>query len=449
MRMRQGCATGLAVVALGITCDAQGAGFALKEQSTTAQGNAFAGATAGADDISYMFFNPAALARHDGAQVQSMVTYIRPQVRAEGATATTVVGNTIEGGTNSGEIAPNVFLPALYASWQARNDLRFGLGINAPFGLSTENPDDWVGRYHGTRSELKTININPAVAWSPNPYLALGAGIQVQYAEATLENAVDFGTIAAIPPISGGLGGTPGSLADDGSAKVEGNDWSAGFNVGVLVMPTKRTRFGAAYRSAIKHRIEGDAEFDTGTGVGPAVSAATGLFVDTGAQADITLPAMASFGVHHDLTDEWGVMGEVQWTNWATFDELVIEFDNAQPDNVTTEKWNDSFFVALGTTYRPKDTGLTFRLGVAHDQTPVEGSFRTPRIPDASRTWLSAGVGYRVRDHIDLQASYTRIWVGDADIDLAANGENGVRGNLTTRYESSIDLIGVSARIKF
>jgi hypothetical protein len=39
----------------------------LKEQSSTAQGTAFAGAAAGGEDISYMFFNPAAIALHPGA----------------------------------------------------------------------------------------------------------------------------------------------------------------------------------------------------------------------------------------------------------------------------------------------------------------------------------------------------------------------------------------------
>ena len=38
---------------------ANAGGFAVKEQSTAAQGNSFAGATAGAEDVTYMFFNPA------------------------------------------------------------------------------------------------------------------------------------------------------------------------------------------------------------------------------------------------------------------------------------------------------------------------------------------------------------------------------------------------------
>ncbi len=45
---------------------ATAAAFFLKEQGATGQGNAFAGATAGAEDITYMFWNPAGSTRHDG-----------------------------------------------------------------------------------------------------------------------------------------------------------------------------------------------------------------------------------------------------------------------------------------------------------------------------------------------------------------------------------------------
>ena len=50
-----------AAATAGLLGQAEAAGFALREQSATAQGNAFAGASAGGDDISYMYFNPAAL----------------------------------------------------------------------------------------------------------------------------------------------------------------------------------------------------------------------------------------------------------------------------------------------------------------------------------------------------------------------------------------------------
>lgn len=59
----------LTLTALGtilMAADAMAAGFHLREQSAAAQGNAFAGATAGAENNSYAYFNVAGLTRHKG-----------------------------------------------------------------------------------------------------------------------------------------------------------------------------------------------------------------------------------------------------------------------------------------------------------------------------------------------------------------------------------------------
>ena len=435
---------------LGFAGEAGASGFALKEQSSTAQGNAFAGATAGADDISYSFFNPAALVRHGGVQVKTDVSYIIPTRKAKGASATTVTGAAVQGSTSGNDMAENAAIPALYGSWQATDELHFGIGFNVPFGLTTDNGKDFVGRYHGTRSMLHTMTATPMVAWRPIKELAIGGGIQLEYAKAKLEAAVDFGTVDATS-LGGALGGTPGSLADDGQSAIKGDDWASGFTAGVLFMPTERTRFGAAYRSGITHKLKGTADFEYGTGVGAGVSANTGLFVDTSVQAKLKLPAQASIGAYHDLTDEWAVMGEIAWTGWSSFDYLIIDFDNNQPNSVTTENWRDTMFYALGTTYKPEDTGLTVRMGLAYDQSPIKEGYRTPRIPGGDRFWLAGGLGYRLTDSIDLSASYTHIWVDDASVYLkaTATNENKGRGNLAAPYTGNIDIFTVSARFAF
>ena len=57
---------GILVVAglVGASAEASASGFALREYSAAAESNAFAGASAAAEDISYMSYNPAGLTRH-------------------------------------------------------------------------------------------------------------------------------------------------------------------------------------------------------------------------------------------------------------------------------------------------------------------------------------------------------------------------------------------------
>ena len=42
--------------------------------------------------------------------------------------------------------------------------MHFGLGVNAPFGLKTDYDDGWIGRYQALKSQIKTINVNPALS---------------------------------------------------------------------------------------------------------------------------------------------------------------------------------------------------------------------------------------------------------------------------------------------
>src|SRR5690348_11118220 len=196
------------VVVLLAAGRAEAAGFAVREQSSAAQGNAFAGATSGAESLSYMFFNPATLGRLDGYQVEAQGSYLSPHSRVKDAAAATAAGTPVPGSTSEGDIAGDVAVPAGYLMAPVGSRLRLGLGINSPFGLKTDYSDDWVGRYHALDSEFETVNINPAVGVRVTDWLSVGAGFQAQYADGKLTNAIDFGSIGALRL---GLPTTPGA----------------------------------------------------------------------------------------------------------------------------------------------------------------------------------------------------------------------------------------------
>ncbi len=277
------------------------------------------------------------------------------------------------------------------------------------------------------------------------PWLSLGAGLQVQRIDARLTNAIDFGTIGA-------LNGAPVTPAgDDGRAELQGDDWGLGYDLGVIVEPRSGTRLGLSYRSAIDQTLRGKVDYQLDpAGVGAALRASQGLFTNGNASADFETPATLSFGVYQTLSERWAVMGDVAWTDWSVFKELRVKFDNAaQPENVTEENWNDTWFVALGTTWRATDT-VTLRAGVAYDQSPVTDANRTPRVPDSDRYWVALGASYAPRAWISLDLAFTHIFMPDASVDLTTGGTgNALRGNLDARYDSSIDIIVLGARIQF
>ena len=60
--------------------------------------------------------------------------------------------------------AARAFVPNLYGSMAINDSIHVGIGVNVPFGLKTEYDDGWLGRYQALKSEVKTININPAMS---------------------------------------------------------------------------------------------------------------------------------------------------------------------------------------------------------------------------------------------------------------------------------------------
>jgi long-chain fatty acid transport protein len=434
----------LALVAFGAV-NVHAAGYAIVEQGVRGLGTAYAGAAALAEDPSTIFYNPAGLVKLPGIQIEAGMHYIVPKAEYKDAGSTTVLTTPLTGG-DGGDGGEAAFVPNLYYSQQLSDRMVVGVGIHAPFGLTTKYDREWVGRYHAVESKLKTININPTVAARMNDKWSVGAGLSIEYAEATLSNKADLGTLGQLPPFSGALGGTP--QGDDAFAEVEGDDWAYGFNIGFMFEPTQSTRIGLSYRSSISHKLEGDITYTYESATAQAIATVASL-VNGKATASVDLPETLSLAGYHQLNDKLAVLADVTFTKWDRFDELRIKYGSGQPDTVVTTNWDDSWRYGLGLIYTatPKCTG---RIGVAYDQTPVPGEeFRTPRIPDADRMWIAFGAGYKFRDNFEFNLAYTHIFVDDPAVNKSAAGEDVIRGALTGEWDASVDIFSINGTYLF
>ncbi|HET8700860.1 MAG TPA: outer membrane protein transport protein, partial [Nitrococcus sp.] len=279
------------------------------------------------------------------------------------------------------------------------------------------------------------------------PHLSFGGGLIAQYADARLTNAIDFGTIGA----SQGLpGANPGH--QDGFARLTGDDWGFGYNLGLLYELTPDTRIGLTYRSKIEYTLKGNAHFTPDqAGIANVLSAALGgAFENTQAQAHLSTPATASLGVWHQVNDCLALMAEVQWTQWSEFKRLVVQFNDNTPDSVLSQKWRDTWFGSIGASYRLTDR-WQLRGGLAYDQTPVPNPrHRTPAIPDSDRQWLALGVTYSPLANFDITGSWIHVFLNDGKSNLKASDEgNSARGNLTGTYELAADVFSVQAGWRF
>lgn len=411
--------TTTALIAVFACSNANASGFFLKEQSASAQGNAFAGATAGAEDISYSFYNPAILTKHQGTKMYLGGTWISPRSTAKNAVN--------EWGETSGyvdNIVHAAMSPHFYLSHQINDKFTAGVSLNVPYGMITKYDSQWAGRLHGTVSKVTAVTLTPMVAYKATDKLSLGVGAQVQYIKAILRNGVR-------QPIAPGL-------AIEDNASLKGDTLDIGYQLGALYEFTPQTRIGVGYRSQIRHKLQGDVTFD-------------GLMssLNQDISARLTTPASFNIGAYHQLNERWAVMAEYSRIYWSKFKNLNIIGEKTPNLSFTEENWKDADFYAVGASYQIDDQ-WKLRLGLALDKSAVGNEYRTPRIPDANRIWYSAGLQYQYNENLTFNLGYTYIHADKSKVDLRGDhlGDAG-RGALKVDYSNRINIFAFSLNYNF
>lgn len=437
----------VAAACAGMATSSHAGGFQLTEQNASGLGNAYAGQGASAQDASTLFFNPAGMTKLPGKNAVGALNAIRPSAKFTNNGSTNAPLQPTPGGSG-GDAGDLAFVPSAYLSWQLSPQFFAGVGIGAPFGLKTEYDTNFVGRFHAIESELKTININPSVAYKVSDMLSIGAGVNYQRADATLSNAVNYSAAAF------GAGGAPalaavGGPGRQGIATVEGNDTGWGYNLGAMIDLNPQTRIGLAYRSSVKYTLEGSVAFSDR----PALLAA-GL-PDGPVRADVELPATASLSLFHRVNPRWDVLADVGWTDWSVLKSLDVRRGSGALLSTTPLNWKDTWRAGFGANYHHNDQ-WTLRFGVAYDQSPVEAADRSPRVPDQDRKWVAVGAQYRVSRQLALDIGYAHLFVSDSGVNLcngaqaAANpaacaGKNNIAGT----FNNKVNILAAQVRYSF
>ena len=410
----------LALLFIGVLIDSASAtGFFVNQQSVRGRGRVDAGNTAAADELGTAFFNPAGLIQLWQQDALGDTPRSRPADLLVSAGVQVVwprntqndTGSTISSPGTGGVFVPYdgpgthnptdpTPIPNVYVARRlAGGDAAVALTVNGPFGLSTKSSSDWFGRYDAIEAALFTANIGVVGAYRLAPTLFVGGGVDVQYAHTKL--------ITAVPDP---LGGVP-SPATDARSDTRGHAWTPGFNVGVMYVPDKDTRFGVHYRSRMKHEIEGSA---TLTGLQGPFAPLNGTYA---VRADVKLPAIATVGAWRRVTDRLAVMADAEWYWWSTFDEVRTRFDAPGfADQVRETRYRDTWGIAVGAEYHEPGAPLALRGGIKVDRTPTVNRFRDTTVPDSDRLWLGLGASYRLSPTRSIDFAFNHVFFRDASV---------------------------------
>jgi long-chain fatty acid transport protein len=402
---------------------ASASGFQLMEQNASGLGNAYAGQAAAAENASTIFFNPAGMTRLSGKQVSGAINLIRPSSEFSNSGTSTAPGGLPSPAGNGGDAGGLNVVPNAYMSWQIDPQWWVGVGVTVPFGLATEYDRGWFGRFQSQKAEIKTIDINPSVAYKLNDVVSLGGGISFQRAEVKIDRSAFVGVETA------------------SNLKLE--DDSFGFNLGAMFNISPATRIGLSYRSAIKHELTGTA---TVSGVGAAP-------IRTSAK----LPDTLAWGISHQLDPKWELLSDVTFSRWSNIKQVPITTTAASalgPAGRTLDtfffEFRDTFRIGVGANYKMAPD-FTLKLGVAYDKSPVTDQHRLATLPDNDRTWFAIGGKYKASKQLTLDFGYAYLMIKDAPI----NQQKGVgtapfQGNVVGTYsDPNVHILSAQATYSF
>jgi long-chain fatty acid transport protein len=414
-------------------------GFSLPVQDSLQVGRANAGVVAAASDASTVFHNPAGMTELAGEEILSGATaiYAGYNVDDRGSTATTPGTGGVPALLAGQKGDPRTFavVPTLFYARPMTPSRNFwvGLSLTSPWGLGVEYDDDWFGRYDSIETRLTTVNLSPAMAYRITDWLSIGGGLNVEYADAKLTNALP----ATLAP------GGP-SPATDGLAKLTGDDVSLGFNVGVLVKPLPRTRIGVHYRSAVKHDLSGKLR----------VRGLTGPLAGGNGRSDVDLelnePDVVAIGIAQEAFSGTTLLAEAQWFNWSRFDELRAQFADGRPDSVRGQDWKDTWSFYGGIEQRLLEH-WTLRAGAGYEPTPTTNEFRNTSLPDGDRVRLGLGVSYDWSDRLRVDLGYAYVFSTREDIDLTRSFFEGTpaQGSINTRGRADLFINDLALRVRY
>ena len=350
---------------------AKAGGYMIPHQTSTGLGLSNA-LTAGVNDPSAVYYNPAALGEVNGNSFLLTGTYIG-------------LYNSVE---NSGRDAVNKhddnFLASLFANYHIPgSDFTVGIGTYSPFGLSTTY-DRGFTRFAAERTELKTIYVTPAISWHPSKFVSVGTGFSYVHGSGLFSRGL------CLDPITGCT--VPIGL--EGRLRITDTVNAFGYNLGVLVKPIDSLKFGFSYRSRVDLRFD-----DADVKLGGAFSSRR----TNGNIRPLVLPPVINAGLFWEINPAWGAEFVYEYTRWSEFKNFATTFSPIPTflplgfpvaGFSLPENWKNTSTLRFGSYYKVNQN-WELRGGFALEQSAIPNRTLNPVIPDADKLTLNAGVGYK------------------------------------------------------
>ncbi|HWV14805.1 MAG TPA: OmpP1/FadL family transporter [Cellvibrio sp.] len=432
----------IACAGLSLPLASYAGSFQILEQSPAQLGKSFAGTASDVSDATSVFFSPAGITQLDAPSFSVGGNAIAAEAKFKDS------GSNTKGITSATD--ETGYVPNLYLVTPISEEIAFGLGVNAPFGLASRYDNAWMGRYLATNSELEVVNLGAVLAVQINRHWSLGMGVDYQRATVTLESQVDS-TLGINP-----------SPTTDSSAIITGEDSDVSANVSFYFAPSESTSLGLVWRQGASFDMRGAARFSLNpmcspgagypVGQGPAITSGTLCAGSLAAlagdvEAKVQLPSIVTLSISQQLTQHWQIHGDIAWTEWSKIQTVnIINSNNQRSVNQLQLHYDDSLRYSLGFSHSSNSPWI-WRFGIGFDKAPqTAAEFTNPRIPDQDRIGLSAGFNYAFSTDVSMDVGYSYLKVDSIAID---NRDKVTGHHLRGTFAANVHLLGVQANWKF
>ena len=386
-------AGGLVVLTLILPgLSARAAGLWLYEMGTPDVGTASAGMASRASDAGTAFANPAGMTRLTQSQLMVGVQPLYADIKFDTQKATFGGGD----GGNAGGLVPTGSFSYVNS---VSDKLKLGVTAGSYLGLGIKFDNNWAGRYYIQQEDFTTSFLNGSVGYKVNHWLSIGGGVGLVYGQ--------LGVQTNINNVTDGGG--------DGRLKLKDTDTAPGWNLGLLLEPSKSTRVGLTYVSKADLKFKDRPSIH---GAGPLLDAALQLsgLKHAEAQFDFTLPNQVMLSAYHDLTPDLAIMADLGWQNWSEFGEIGVSIDSTTSTSTSVDaNFQDTWHTALGVRYR-LDSRWSVSTGVAYDSSPVRNADRSIVLPLDRQYRYALGLTYDWRKDITFGAAYEYMDAGSAPV---------------------------------
>lgn len=381
-----------------------------------------------ADEPSAVAYNPAALVRLDGFQLQAGLDFDVPTDDAASASGDSSAEHSIQ------------FPPALYASWRPQAARwALGAGIDSPTWRLTEWDNAlFAARFAARRSEATLFAFRAVAAWAIDDRWSLGGGLRY------LTGTLGYGDARRASETGAG-----GSFDFEVDRLAEASADGLGFDLGVH-FAGEGWGFGAAWASAVEVEGSGDLTYtvrDLG-GLPADVQAAARVRFRTG-RSTLTedLPDRLTAGVWYAPYAQLRLEVDVALARWsgasatASHEPEVVGpgFAIARRDG-----WDDTLSIRLGVEGDLAESGWRLGGGLALEPSPAGGAAVEPGAARGDALVYAVGASYRVNETITFDLGYS---FHDFDA-LEATGQEEDPAARTT-FTSRAQAFAVGARWTF